>query len=161
MIISIGKTVQYALGMGIPVYNYDHFGGSGYVTLENIDKEEHHNFCGKSFCRKLSSEEIAKEILEGFSKVVEQTQKLKKIAVERYLLSENIDKIMNILEKSPEVVIKDSPENKFYIRHCLFMVEQSQIMMKANRKYKLCKKITIILSILLLLMILLFICILR
>ena len=26
-------------GVGKACYNYDHFGGSGYITLENINKE--------------------------------------------------------------------------------------------------------------------------
>ena len=133
VIISIGKTVQYALGMGIPVYTYDRLGGSGYITLENIDKEEYHNFSGKSFCRKISSAEIAKEILDGFSKAVKQAQSLKKIAIDRYLLSKNIDRVIEILNKSPDVKIDECPKNKFYIRQCMFVVEQYQKIIKYKR----------------------------
>lgn len=35
LIITIGKTVQYALGLGIPIYEYDIYGGCGYITSEN------------------------------------------------------------------------------------------------------------------------------
>lgn len=38
VIITIGKTVQYCLGLGIPVYEYDHFGGNGYITQDNFSK---------------------------------------------------------------------------------------------------------------------------
>ena len=124
IIISIGKTVQYALGMGIPIYNYDHFGGSGYITLANIDKEEYHNYSGRSFHRQISSEEIEKEILDGYSKAVEQAPKLREIAIDRYLLSKNIDKIMNIIDKKSNTKIDDTTPNKIYIQHCKFVVEQ-------------------------------------
>lgn len=58
VIISIGKTVQYAMAMGIPVYNYDHFGGSGYITPENIDIEEASNFSGRSFFTKKQHQKL-------------------------------------------------------------------------------------------------------
>ena len=47
LILTIGKTVQYGLVLGIPVYNYDHFGGDGYITLQNIDFESNYGFTGK------------------------------------------------------------------------------------------------------------------
>ncbi len=138
--------------MGIPAYTYDHFGGSGYITLENIDKEEYHNFSGKSFCRKISSEEIAKEILDGFSKAVEQAQSLKKIAIDRYLLSKNIDRVIEILNKSTDVKIDECPKNKFYIRQCMFVVEQYQKNVKVTIKYKRYKIIIFILILLIILL---------
>ena len=36
VVIAIGKTVQYCLGMGLPVYVYDKFGGPGYLNAENF-----------------------------------------------------------------------------------------------------------------------------
>ena len=36
-VISIGKTVQYCLVQGIPVFLYDRFGGPGYLNESNYD----------------------------------------------------------------------------------------------------------------------------
>ena len=54
--------------MGIPVYNYDIYGGSGYISLENIDKEEFYNFSGRSHCRKLNYDDIICEIIGYYKK---------------------------------------------------------------------------------------------
>ena len=45
-VITIGKTVQYCMGLGIPVYEYDHFGGCGFITLENFREEGKPTFQG-------------------------------------------------------------------------------------------------------------------
>ncbi len=63
VIISIGKTVQYGLAMGIPTYVYDHFGGPGYLNSENFDLALWHNFSGRGFGKK-SGEEIAQEVID-------------------------------------------------------------------------------------------------
>jgi hypothetical protein len=49
-IISIGKSVQYAIAQGIPAYVYDRYGGPGYLSAENYDKAEYYNFSGRC-CR--------------------------------------------------------------------------------------------------------------
>jgi glycosyltransferase involved in cell wall biosynthesis len=48
-VICNGKTVQYALRAGVPVYLYDHFGGCGWLTNENFDTAERFNFSGRGF----------------------------------------------------------------------------------------------------------------
>lgn len=48
VVISIGKTVQYALGMSIPVFEYDRFGGPGYLTPEMFPAESASNFSGRA-----------------------------------------------------------------------------------------------------------------
>lgn len=101
LIITIGKTVQYAMGMGIPVYEYDHFGGNGYITPENIADEAISNFSGRNKMRKLSAREIAKEILEGYRTAILDIEQLKKIAIDRFLLSTNMNKLLDIIERSP------------------------------------------------------------
>ncbi|KFI47903.1 hypothetical protein [Bifidobacterium biavatii] len=46
-VITIGKTVQYCLVAGIPVYVYDHFGGPGYLNDDNLETADHYNFSGR------------------------------------------------------------------------------------------------------------------
>jgi hypothetical protein len=47
-VISIGKTVQYCLVQGIPVFLYDRFGGPGYLNESNYELAEYYNFSGRS-----------------------------------------------------------------------------------------------------------------
>lgn len=65
-IISIGKTVQYGLALGIPVYVHDHFGGEGWLSGRNFENELRYNFSGRATGVKKSSSEIAREIQDGF-----------------------------------------------------------------------------------------------
>ncbi len=124
VIVSIGKTVQYALGMGIPVYNYDCFGGSGYITLENINKEEYFNFSGRSYCRKITSEEIANEILTGYEKAIQESDKLKKLAIDRYLLSKNIDTIINLLDSKEDTKLTTDAHYKLFMAYSTAFINE-------------------------------------
>lgn len=63
-VISIGKTVQYCLSLGIPVYCYDMFGGLGWVNSNNINHLGEYNFSGRDSYKKKSALEILKEIKE-------------------------------------------------------------------------------------------------
>jgi len=60
-VICNGKTVQYALRAGVPVYLYDSFGGPGWLTQENFNLAEWHNFSGRGFERK-DAATIAREL---------------------------------------------------------------------------------------------------
>lgn len=46
-VICNGKTVQYALRMGVPVFLYDNLGGPGWLTESNFEAAEWHNFSGR------------------------------------------------------------------------------------------------------------------
>lgn len=63
-VISIGKTVQYCLSLGIPVYCYDMFGGLGWVNSNNINHLGEYNFSGRDSYKKKSALEILTEIKE-------------------------------------------------------------------------------------------------
>ena len=65
-VVSIGKTVQYALRARLPAYVYDHFGGSGWLTPDNLGATAWHNFSGRCVRRTLAPEAIAREIVSGF-----------------------------------------------------------------------------------------------
>lgn len=64
-VISIGKTVQYCLVSGIPVYIYDQFGGPGWLNDDNYSKAREKNFSGRGFQTK-TSETIIDELVSGF-----------------------------------------------------------------------------------------------
>ena len=63
-VLTIGKTVQYALMAGRPVYCYDHFGGPGWLDDDNVGVAQRHNFSGRGFSTR-SAEQIAEELASG------------------------------------------------------------------------------------------------
>lgn len=46
-IVCNGKSVQYAMRAGVPVFLYDHFKGPGWLTPENVAEAEVYNFSGR------------------------------------------------------------------------------------------------------------------
>lgn len=118
LVITIGKTVQYALSMGIPVYNYDHFGGEGYLRLNNLDREEFYNFSGRSSFRRLSGDAICREILDGYTAALNEIDEIKTIARKRYCLSSNLDSLLDYFDKI-EVNFQDSSDWKIYKTRCV------------------------------------------
>ncbi|RZJ97114.1 MAG: hypothetical protein EON88_04125, partial [Brevundimonas sp.] len=66
LVISIGKTVPYALAGRTPVYVYDHFGGPGYLTPENRDRAALFSFTGRCSERRLTAGQLIDDILGGY-----------------------------------------------------------------------------------------------
>ncbi len=66
-VLTIGKTVQYALALGLPAYVYDHFGGDGWLHEENFSEMSRTNFSGRNSHRKIPGAAIAAELLEGYA----------------------------------------------------------------------------------------------
>jgi hypothetical protein len=64
-VVSIGKTVQYAIVNGLPAYCYDHFGGSGWLSSDNFEKNADLNFSGRGFESKGASQ-IVDELVHGY-----------------------------------------------------------------------------------------------
>lgn len=66
LVLTIGKTVQYCLVLGVPVFIYDCYGGYGYLNKENYNFALNYNFSGRCG-RKMSSDEIVNNILSNFN----------------------------------------------------------------------------------------------
>ena len=66
-VISIGKTVQYCLVSGIPVYIYGQYGGPGWLNKKNYAKAKKYNFSGRGF-RDKTPEEIVNDLILYYSK---------------------------------------------------------------------------------------------
>ena len=126
VIVTIGKTVQYSLAMGIPVYNYDHFGGTGYITLDNLNEEEAYTFSGRNHFTKKSAENIADEIINQFESVKKQQKQLKNIAKSRYKLSTRINKIIKkVYSKKPVKKIKQTNKNRIFFDYCEMVIDMN------------------------------------
>lgn len=125
VVITIGKTVQYCLAMGIPVYNYDHFGGSGYITLDNIDIESAFTFSGRSFGIKKTTEQIATELESQYTSVARQATKLKEVAETKFKLSVNVRNILKILDSKPVAAhLVETNSNRLLVDYCDFIISQ-------------------------------------
>lgn len=61
-VMTIGKTVQYALRAGCPTYIYDHFAGPGWLTPENFEIAESVNFSGRDSRQHKTAEQIVEEL---------------------------------------------------------------------------------------------------
>ncbi len=101
-IITIGKTVQYAMSLQIPVYIYDIHGGDGYITIENLEKNRNKNFSGRGFSKK-NTEQICNEIINNFDEALKLTPVLKQYAYENFCFEKNIDLIIKILNEKEEL----------------------------------------------------------
>lgn len=101
-IITIGKTVQYAMSLQIPVYVYDVHGGEGYLTLENIEKNRIKNFSGRGFEKK-NAKEIYTEITQGFENTLKITPEIKKYAYDNFCFEDNINKILGIMKEKNDI----------------------------------------------------------
>ena len=154
LIITIGKTVQYALYMGIPVYNYDRLGGIGYIRNENINIAEKHNFSGRDCFRKLNSNEIFQEIISQYLDVLNDMHNLKQLAKERYSLEKNIDNLLEIIDNSVITDYFNTPEWKMYSAVCIdyckhiikykhFLLQSKKLAHEPIALYKLINKITL------------------
>ncbi|OOR90211.1 hypothetical protein B0181_04875 [Moraxella caviae] len=96
-IITIGKTVQYAILSQKPVYVYDHFGGCGYLSADNFEKARYYNFSGRGFYQK-PAETIAKEIMQGFDQALDFM--LSFDDTNRFALDKFVNRILNTANKA-------------------------------------------------------------
>ena len=95
-IITIGKTVNYCLALGIPVYNYDHFGGDGWLNTKNFDSNRYFNFSGRGSRGRVTQDCIIKEIVNENITSRHEISLLQNISKEYFCLEINVK---NALEK--------------------------------------------------------------
>jgi hypothetical protein len=94
-VITIGRTVQYGLAMGIPVYCYDRFGGPGWITSDNLNSAGYFNFSGRCTNRKLTAKEIINEIMSDHKNVFQQRLDMHHKAKDKFSLEKNILEVIN------------------------------------------------------------------
>lgn len=100
VVISIGKTVYYAMAMGKPVYCYDYFGGYGYINKDNVEEAYKCNFSGRGFGKKKASVEILSEIKDGFSMAQKDLMQLKEFSYDNFNFENNMDKLLIKIRKN-------------------------------------------------------------
>jgi hypothetical protein len=93
LIVTIGKSVQYALAAGIPVYCYDRFGGPGYLRDENFDRAAHFNFSGRCTRSPRSAEVLVQDILENYAQGLSRAARAPD---PEFLLEPQLDAILSL-----------------------------------------------------------------
>lgn len=101
-VVSIGKTVQYCICLGIPIYVYDQCGGPGWLQEDIYEKCKCHNFSGRPWPAK-SSLQISTE-LRQLPIVQNKSFEAK--------LNHDADHIFNINKYLEEIVITAKDRNK-------------------------------------------------
>ena len=87
-VITIGKSVVYAVAQRKPVYMYDRFGGDGWLTTSNFSTNSRFNFSGRPAKRLLSARAIVDELLVGYNGAVVEAQQIPdRFDLGRYKLS--------------------------------------------------------------------------
>jgi hypothetical protein len=94
-VITIGKTTQYCLAMGIPVYSYDHFGGVGWLTADNVQTEAFHNFTGYRTGHKRTTLDIAQELVGGFQQAQRWSTQNSQHWAEHYSLDRQVRSLLH------------------------------------------------------------------
>ncbi len=97
LVVTIGKTVQYCLVGGRPVFVYDRFGGYGYLDDDQLEHAASWNFSGRRG-RTLSAEQIVEEILDGFADAVDFHARRREEFVERYSIDRVLPRVLDALE---------------------------------------------------------------
>lgn len=97
LIITIGKTVQYAMGLGIPVYCYDVFGGPGYIEPANRNAAFYYNFSGRGGFSKKQGSDIFDDIIMKYEKNKEYILGNCTFIKEHCVLENNIQKVCEYL----------------------------------------------------------------
>lgn len=98
-LITIGKSVQYAIASGVPTYVYDRFGGPGYLSQDNFDIAAATNFSGRCCKRRANAAMIASEIVDGFSRASRYVMAIPAGTLSKYRLEPHIDQIINTTAK--------------------------------------------------------------
>lgn len=94
LVISIGKTVPYALAARVPVYVYDHYGGPGYLGPDTIAAAERYNFSGRCCERTLSGAAIAGEVVGSYARGVAFARQAPAGWLERFRLEPYLDLLL-------------------------------------------------------------------
>lgn len=105
-IVTIGKSVVYGLLGGLPIYVYGPHGGEGYLTHDNYERNQFHNFSGRPSCVKKTAREIADEIIRERPAaldfmLVQQTQ-----FDEDYCLDDRLASLLSYLETSEPIRVE-------------------------------------------------------
>lgn len=94
--ISIGRTVQYCLALGVPIYCYDHHGGPGWINKQNLSKAAYYNFSGRCTPIHKPSDMIFAELIELFAETTNLKEFYRSFAQDHYYLKKEVMKALDV-----------------------------------------------------------------
>ncbi|WP_042444333.1 hypothetical protein [Azospirillum sp. B510] len=96
LVISIGKSVQYALAARTPVFVYDHFGGPGYLDGSNFHNAASFSFSGRCCSRKLDADDLAEEIVRDYAKGIAFANADNDAMLRTFYLPDHLDRSLTL-----------------------------------------------------------------
>ncbi|BDR54113.1 hypothetical protein KIMH_02240 [Bombiscardovia apis] len=140
-VISIGKTVQYCLVQGVPVFLYDRFGGPGYLNASNCEQAAQFNFSGRSQggspslvqaqqeCAKsrLEPQLLAQLIVDGYAQACAFQGEHREQFVKQYAIDGVFTGLMERLNQRPQQPFEMSEVYRSYlVRHSQMVTDYNQ-----------------------------------
>ncbi len=122
VVISIGKTVQYCLTSGKPIYIYDKFGGCGYLNESNFELAAKNNFSGRGFDKKTAGI-IASEILKNYSSAIKYQNDNQSNFIDMFSMEKSIKKVFQNLK--PKELSSFSNGFLFCVKACESMAQSN------------------------------------
>lgn len=143
VIVSVGKTIFYALAIGIPSYTYDEVCTEGYITIENYKKNFDNNMAYNLEYNKKTGEEIFKEITSEYKTTCSQTKVLKKYARRDFYFDDLMERFLETLDKysdmNYEILYKKYPilgyTSRTYVEEVYFL--KKEVMRWYNKSLEL------------------------
>ncbi len=126
-LITIGKTVQYGLVMGIPVYCYDRFGGPGWIRTFNFYRAYNYNFSGRCTNKRISSLDIVYDVINGYEGAFGEKEIFHEFALKNFIMKDHLQNILEIVNEKEIVDIK-------LIKQLYGMVERHNLLYLSNLK---------------------------
>lgn len=109
-VVTIGKTVQYCMALGIPVYCYDIHGGPGWICESVLTTAAMANFSGRGFQKK-NCNAIVEEILGGYEAARADVNILREYIARECILEKNADDVFNVIVRSKPVELEKIRKN--------------------------------------------------
>lgn len=96
VVVTMGRTVQHCMALGVPVFLYDKFGGCGFLNKDNYLAEERFNYSGRASRRQLTAQEIVNEMQNGLTQY--DVAFFKELAKNKYSLNKNLNQLLSRVE---------------------------------------------------------------
>jgi lipopolysaccharide biosynthesis protein len=108
-IVTIGRTVQQAMVLGLPVYCYDRFGGPGYISAHNFEKAAEFNFSGRCSKGSKTATELVLDITSNYESAITSVDQLRTRVREQFPLGEAVTRVLKLIASSSLPQLLDTP----------------------------------------------------
>ncbi len=133
-VVTIGKTVPYALRSRIPVFCYDWFQGPGWLSEDNFDAAAAVNFSGRCSQQKRSPANIAKDISLGYRAAHDYALAMSQDQLKPYQLEGQVAELLDRVKTIRTNRRKSQPSNKNKLLKPNLLLE-SELYKLVDREY--------------------------